>query len=922
VRNITVDGTGGSAWPSQLHGINVYQSTGVTLDTVSALNFGGSGVVVNGSTVTAANLTTGGNSWNGVNVDPGSGVTLPSVFTLNSGTLAEPTQIKSDGDYVSESATVTVNAPGYTKYKVAGTPALFFWTTRPITNAATITSGGNSTYYTTIQAAINAAAPGDTINVGAGAYTTTGQVLIDKNLTIIGTGGKPVISPAADLTATTNVAGAWFLINPGVTFNLQNVAINGNGKVVTQAIRNHGNSTIDNVDFSNIYGGHKYVGLAVSSYGGVVSGGSGSDTHGGIGGAASTLTVTSSTFTNIQRIGVLVKGTEAAATITGNTYTGKGVGDFLDYAFEAGAGANVTIGLGNVITNNRGVAVSDGSTSAGILVTDYWGPGTGALIEGSTITNNTNGVAIGYNETDNSIVVAHNNKFEGNTANAIHSTHPVVNATNNWWGNPTGPTFASNVGGTGDGISTSTIAYAPWYINSGRTVLSNAFVGDTITATSGSFDLEQTAPGEASLPGGATQLTLSDTSVLDLSAGLVGDAVVLNSGVANEPIVLTNSNLADVSASIPDGTTITGPTGWNGVITPPVSIAASGDAPAGFSVGGTSISIGSPDGTLVFSNPVTIVLAGVTGPVGYKPAGATSWVRITAVCGGSYATTTGPAAPGECAISDGTDTKILTYHFTTFGGLTPAAPVISPNGSNFMSSVDVTMDTAAGTTIHYTTDGSTPTCSSTEYTGTLNFSRPSTVLKAIRCDGTGASSSVSTALFSLISGGGGGGGGGGSSAATPATPATPAVPTVTAATPATPATPAQGQVLGAEAYAFTKDLHIGSSGTDVTELQKVLIAEGFDIPAITKGGAAYGTFGGQTLSAVIAYQRAHGVSPAKGYVSTLTRAELNKGGTASGASAAGKTNLTAAQANSILSLVESFGADASVVAKIKATLGL
>jgi peptidoglycan hydrolase-like protein with peptidoglycan-binding domain len=85
--------------------------------------------------------------------------------------------------------------------------------------------------------------------------------------------------------------------------------------------------------------------------------------------------------------------------------------------------------------------------------------------------------------------------------------------------------------------------------------------------------------------------------------------------------------------------------------------------------------------------------------------------------------------------------------------------------------------------------------------------------------------------------------------------------------------------LGAATYNFTVDLTIGSRGADVTALQQILIAEGFDIPALTTGGTAYGYFGSQTKAAVIKYQAAHGVSPQSGYVGPLTRAELNKGST-------------------------------------------
>jgi len=208
------------------------------------------------------------------------------------------------------------------------------------------------------------------------------------------------------------------------------------------------------------------------------------------------------------------------------------------------------------------------------------------------------------------------------------------------------------------------------------------------TITSPDSDVSLGSGGQADLPTGITNLVFSNNSDLDLSGGLSGDAVTLNSGVTDEPIVLTNSDLSGVSASIPDGTKIQGPAGWDGKITPPISGTPSGgNAPAGFSVGSTVISIGSPDGTLVFDKPVTILLLGVTGTVGYRPSESDTWVQITNVCGGSYDTPTPPTEPGECAISNGTDTKIVTYHFTTFGSLVatlaPAPDTTAPSGGSY-----------------------------------------------------------------------------------------------------------------------------------------------------------------------------------------------------------------------------------------------
>ncbi|KKU42287.1 MAG: Lipoprotein, partial [Candidatus Wolfebacteria bacterium GW2011_GWE1_48_7] len=95
------------------------------------------------------------------------------------------------------------------------------------------------------------------------------------------------------------------------------------------------------------------------------------------------------------------------------------------------------------------------------------------------------------------------------------------------------------------------------------------------------------------------------------------------------------------------------------------------------------------------------------------------------------------------------------------------------------------------------------------------------------------------------------------------------VTVVNAAKPAITEKPA-GQVLGVETFAFSENLTIGSTGNTVTELQNVLAKEGFFNLSAT------GYFGQVTKNAVIAYQKAHNINPASGFVGSLTRAELNK----------------------------------------------
>jgi hypothetical protein len=211
---------------------------------------------------------------------------------------------------------------------------------------------------------------------------------------------------------------------------------------------------------------------------------------------------------------------------------------------------------------------------------------------------------------------------------------------------------------------------------------------DEVTQTTPNID------GDATLSGETTQVVLTDETqnvTIDIASGTVDPTIDVSAFInlvdgeqtGTLPEITINSDVADVV--IPDGTEVTGPADWDGIIQAPISgTPAGGNAPAGFSVGNTVISVGSPDGTLVFDSPVTIVLNGVTGTVGYRPSGSDTWQTITNVCTGTYENPGNPPAGSECAINNGTDTKIVTFHFTSFGNLNSD---ICANIDGFQSSV-------------------------------------------------------------------------------------------------------------------------------------------------------------------------------------------------------------------------------------------
>ncbi|MDR3236262.1 MAG: hypothetical protein LBT48_05980 [Prevotellaceae bacterium] len=90
IKNLTVEKPSNLPDATKLNGLTIHQSTGVTLENITAQNFKQAGIVINGSEVTATNLHTSGNGWGGVNVDK-----VGAIFDFSDGTstFAEATKV-------------------------------------------------------------------------------------------------------------------------------------------------------------------------------------------------------------------------------------------------------------------------------------------------------------------------------------------------------------------------------------------------------------------------------------------------------------------------------------------------------------------------------------------------------------------------------------------------------------------------------------------------------------------------------------------------------------------------------------------------------------------------------------------------------------------------------------------------------------
>ena len=307
-----------------------------------------------------------------------------------------------------------------------------------------------------VEDAVAAASDGDVVHALPGTYTLPAQLVIDDDIMLYGDTGSPTtLVPGFDTTVGGYVASeAMIYVDYGVTTTIQDLVIDGSGHVVHHAVQSRGAAlTVRNCEIRNIVAA-PYFGRGI-----VYLTGSG--------------LVEDCTMAGIQRIGVQVRGavepSPPTVTINGLTFTGKGPGDWLDYGVEFGGGSGGTV-HGSTITACSGVALVDGSTSAGILATDYFGPGTTATIEDCVLTGNSTGVEVGYLSSDASVVSLHDCDLSGSTDYGVHSSGPLVDATANWWGHVSGPLDESDDTGTGGlynpgglGVPVSDgVLYVPW----------------------------------------------------------------------------------------------------------------------------------------------------------------------------------------------------------------------------------------------------------------------------------------------------------------------------------------------------------------------------------------------------------------------------------------------------------------------------
>jgi hypothetical protein len=291
----------------------------------------------------------------------------------------------------------------------------------------------------------------NTIHLAAGTYDATYQVHVTKTLTIVGAGaGSTTIVPTANTPQPHDDPSGWFLIDSAITFKLMDVAVDGSNYTIHRAIRTHARTLVEGCVFRYI-GRYEppgpsgfYYGLAISLI-------------------DNNLTVNDCSFSDIGRVQVHVFGPDSTCSlVTGNTFVGKGTGDWLDYAVEVGGGAFCEV-THNEISNCGSSTTAWGSS--GLLASTYYGAGTVLRADYNLFMSNEMAIAVGY-PPDTTVASAHYNNFVGNGWAIGNWSSNAVPAENNWWGATDGP--GGDGPGSGDPIWSDTgagaITYTPWLV--------------------------------------------------------------------------------------------------------------------------------------------------------------------------------------------------------------------------------------------------------------------------------------------------------------------------------------------------------------------------------------------------------------------------------------------------------------------------
>jgi hypothetical protein len=250
------------------------------------------------------------------------------------------------------------------------------------------------------------------------------------------------------------------------------------------------------------------------------------------------------------------------------------------------------------------------------------------------------------------------------------------------------------------------------------------------------------------------------TPAFSPGAGTYGSAqlVTISDATSDAIIYYTTNGTTPTTSS----TEYTGPITVSSTETLEAIAAATGYTDS--TVASAAYSIGSSSSQLVVSTPAFSPASGAyTSAQPVTISDATSGATIYYTTNGTTPTTSSTEYTGPITVSStetleaiavatgDTNSAVASAAYTITASLpSVSTPAFSPAAGTYTSAQSVTIsDATSGATIYYTTNGTTPTASSTQYSGPVTVSRTET-LQAIAAVATG-NSAVASAAYSITS---------------------------------------------------------------------------------------------------------------------------------------------------------------------------
>src|SRR5262249_51769822 len=203
------------------------------------------------------------------------------------------------------------------------------------------------------------------------------------------------------------------------------------------------------------------------------------------------------------------------------------------------------------------------------------------------------------------------------------------------------------------------------------------------------------------------------------------------------------------------------PTTSSTVYTGPITVSQTETVQAiAAQTGWTNSSVGSAAYTITTTAPATPTFSPGAGtyntPQSVTISDTTAGAVIYYTTDGTTPTTSSPQYSGPISVAVSTTIKAIAVSNSVSSNvgtatytLQAATPTFNPPAGTYSSSQSVTIsDASSGVTIYYTTNGSTPTTSSTVYTGPITVSLTETV-KAIAAQTGWTNSSVGSAAYTI-----------------------------------------------------------------------------------------------------------------------------------------------------------------------------